>query len=69
MEDVQIIDLYWARDQLAITASAEKYGGYCTAVARNILDSLLANSVWLDEDISCVERTVDTLAAEYRASS
>lgn len=52
MEDIQIIDLYWARDQMAITATAEKYGGYCAAVARNILASEqdteeCVNDTWL----------------------
>lgn len=37
MEDNHIIELYWARDQRAITASDAKYGPYCRAVARNIL--------------------------------
>ena len=29
MEDTAIVELYWARDQRAITASDEKYGGLC----------------------------------------
>ena len=37
MEDHQIIDLYWARNEQAITASDAKYGPYCRTVARNIL--------------------------------
>ena len=37
MEDHQIIELYWARDEQAITVSDAKYGPYCRAVARNIL--------------------------------
>lgn len=37
MEDYQIIELYWSRDQKAITASDAKYGAYCRTVARNIL--------------------------------
>lgn len=39
MTDAQIIDLYWARDQEAIAATAQVYGGYCTSIARNILRS------------------------------
>ena len=39
MEDHQIIDLYWARDQRAIAASDEKYGGLCRTVSRNIVVS------------------------------
>ena len=39
MEDAQIIGLYWARDEGAIPASDEKYGGLCRALSRNILGS------------------------------
>ena len=38
MEDDQIIQLYWDRDEEAIPATADRYGPYCTAIARNILD-------------------------------
>lgn len=37
MKDQAIIDLYWARDPRAVTASEEAYGAYCRAVARGIL--------------------------------
>ena len=37
MEDAQIVDLYWQRSSEAIPATAERYGNYCAAVARNIL--------------------------------
>ena len=40
MEDEQIVRLYWNRDEAAIPATAEKYGAYCTTVARNILGNL-----------------------------
>jgi len=39
MEDEKIIRLYWDRNEQAIPATAEKYGNYCTAIARNILNS------------------------------
>ena len=39
MEDRQIIGLYFARDEEAITATKEKYGTYCASVAGNILDA------------------------------
>ncbi len=38
MEDQAIIDLYWARSQQAIAESEKKYGGYCHAIARGILE-------------------------------
>lgn len=39
MTDLQIIDLYWARSEEAITATAAAYGNYCTSIAFNILRS------------------------------
>ena len=37
MDDTQIIQLYWDRNDQAIPATAEKYGNYCTSIAKNIL--------------------------------
>lgn len=37
MRDHEIIELYWARNESAITATAEKYGNYCHTIAYNIL--------------------------------
>lgn len=39
MEDHGIIQLYWNRDDRAIRATSEKYGRYCTSIARNILNN------------------------------
>ena len=39
MNDRQIIDLYWARDEAAISETDKKYGRYCYAIAYNILYS------------------------------
>lgn len=39
MEDQDIIGLFWRRDQQALRETQQKYGAYCTAVARNILVS------------------------------
>ena len=39
MEDSRIIELYWNRDQGAIAATSEKYGGYCRSIAMNILNN------------------------------
>ena len=38
MEDEAIVSLYWARNEEAVERTAEKYGGYCLAIARNILE-------------------------------
>ena len=37
MKDHEIIELYWARNESAITATTEKYGHYCHTIADNIL--------------------------------
>ena len=37
MEDKEIIALYLAREEAAISATAKKYGNYCYSVAYNIL--------------------------------
>lgn len=37
MNDQKIIDLFWERQESAISVTAEKYGKYCHTVAYNIL--------------------------------
>lgn len=39
MDDHEIVQLYWDRNEGAIPATAEKYESYCASIARNILDS------------------------------
>ena len=39
MDDTRIVQLYWDRDEQAIPATADKYGAYCTSIAKNILGS------------------------------
>lgn len=39
MDDRQIIELYWARSEKAITETAHKYSRYCHYIAYNILHS------------------------------
>ena len=39
MEDLQIIDLYWQRDEQAIRETDGKYGPLCHRIAMNILSS------------------------------
>lgn len=39
MEDNAILDLYFVRDELAITETDRKYGGYCYNIANQILCS------------------------------
>ena len=39
MDDNGIIQLYWDRNDQAINATSEKYGHYCKAIAKNILNT------------------------------
>ena len=40
MEDNEIIELYWKRDEVAILETDKKYGKYCSKIAYNILASV-----------------------------
>ena len=51
-KDAQIIELYWNRDENAISASMERYGAYCFSIANGILDNAqdseeCVNDTWL----------------------
>ncbi|MBR1770956.1 MAG: sigma-70 family RNA polymerase sigma factor [Lachnospiraceae bacterium] len=37
MDDRQIVDLYWQRNEAAITETEHKYGRYCFSIANHIL--------------------------------
>ena len=39
MNDMEIIDRFWARTESAINAISDKYGKYCFVIAYNILGS------------------------------
>ena len=52
MEDQEIVDLYWGRDQRAIVRSEEKYGTYLRGIAWHILANRedceeCVNDTWL----------------------
>lgn len=42
MDDYKIIELYWARKEIAIKETSIKYGGLCTRIAKNIPFRLIA---------------------------
>ncbi len=50
MDDEKIVQLYFERDEQAIQETANKYGNYCTSIAKNIL----GNSV---DAVECVNDT------------
>ena len=39
MNDAKIVQLYLVRDEQAIPETANKYGNYCTSIAKNILSN------------------------------
>lgn len=39
MDDSEIVELYWARDEAAIMETDKKYGAYCHKIAMNILSN------------------------------
>ena len=39
MQDNEIVDLYWAREEKAITETGVKYGAYCRKIAMNIVEN------------------------------
>ena len=49
MEDRDIIEMYFARDERAISATSVKYGGYCGSIAMNILSSREDTEECLDD--------------------
>lgn len=48
MDDSNIVELYWARSENAITETSSKYGNYCYSIAYNIL----ANKEDADESVN-----------------
>ena len=52
MDDRLIVQLYWDRNESAISESSKKYGAYCASIARNILQNAsdaeeCVNDTWL----------------------
>lgn len=41
MDDIEIVDMYWHRNEQAITETAQKYGAYCMRISMNILNDRL----------------------------
>ena len=39
MQDEQIVELYWSRDESAVEETARKYGAYCHAIAYGVLQN------------------------------
>ena len=70
MTDGQIVDLYWDRDESAITHSDIKYGSYCRKIAFNILSNNedadeCVNDTWLRTWENVPPQKPDSLSAFF----
>lgn len=68
MDDNEIIELFFARDECAIESASRVYGAYCTAIAKNILDDQGAaeecvNDTWLKAWTTMPQNRPDHLGA------
>ena len=68
MEDRQIVDLYWARSEKAISETSEKYGRYCYSIANSILHNHedseeCVNDTWLRAWNAMPDERPDNLSA------
>lgn len=67
MQDHEIVDLYWARSENAVTETNNKYGSYCRKIAMNITDNAedseeCMNDTYLSAWNSMPEERPDLLA-------
>jgi len=70
MHDSQIVELYWNRDERAITESDNHYGRYCRHIAMNILSSYedseeCVNDTWYRTWDNVPPQRPDSLAAFF----
>ena len=54
MNDKEIVQLYWERNEQAISESSVKYGNYCSKIAKNILAD---SEAWRRSDRRSAGRT------------
>ena len=66
MRDHEIIELYWARNESAIAATAEKYGSYCHTIAYNILRNKEDAEECSNDMYLSIDRAVDKLESQVR---
>ena len=68
MDDHQIVELYWARSEKAISETENKYGRYCYSIAYHVLHNNedseeCVNDTWLSAWNSMPEQRPDRLTA------
>lgn len=72
LEDEKIIELYWVRDQRAITCSQQKYGAYCHKIAQNVLHNEsdceeCMNDTWFRAVEFHADRAAGDIAGVFRS--
>ena len=68
MKDTEIVELYWQRSERAIPETETKYGNYCRAVARHVLENEedaeeCVNDTWLSAWNAMPDKRPDRLGA------
>ena len=67
MEDTHIVQMYWDRNETAISESAMKYGTYCTSIAQNILRNPADAEEWeMKELVAEINQFLQKLPEEKR---
>jgi len=68
MDDKDIVELYWQRNEQAIKETADKYGAYCRKISQNILSDLadseeILNDIYMQAWLSIPPHHPDSLMA------
>lgn len=65
MDDSRIIELFWARDEKAVSEAEKKYGQYCYTIANNILLSHEDASECVNDMLLSAWNTIPPNRPEY----
>ena len=60
LDDSEIIDMLFDRDESALTALSRKYGSYCTSIANNILRGVRKRYLYENMGIHSARKAQDT---------
>ena len=68
MDDKEIVEMYWQRNEQAIKETADKYGAYCRKISQNILSDVSdseenVNDIYMQAWLSIPPHRPDSLMA------